>query len=74
MIHQPYGGIGGTSEDISLQAKEILELKKITIQVLAECTGQSKEKIEEDAERDFYMNPEAAINYGLIDKIATSKS
>jgi ATP-dependent Clp protease protease subunit len=70
MIHQPYGGVGGTSEDIARQAKEILELKKVTTRVLAECTGQSIEKIAQDAERDFYMNAEEALKYGLIDQIA----
>ncbi|MBI5272970.1 MAG: ATP-dependent Clp protease proteolytic subunit [Chlamydiia bacterium] len=70
MLHQPYGGIGGTSEDIALQAKEILELKKITAHLMARFTGQPIEKISEDSERDFYMNPEAALKYGLVDQIA----
>ena len=71
MIHQPAGGIGGTSADISLQAKEILEMKRICAQIIAEFTGQPIEKILEDSERDFFMNPEEALKYGLIDKIAT---
>src|SRR3989344_2339800 len=74
MIHQPSGGIGGNSADIALQAKEILELKLICAKILAETTGQPIEKILEDSERDFYMNPEEAITYGnsgIIDKIAT---
>ncbi len=70
MIHQPYGGVMGTSEDIALQAKEILELKKITSTLLSRFTGQTLERITEDAERDFYMDPEAALNYGLVDQIA----
>lgn len=70
MIHQPYGGIMGTSEDIALQAKEILELKRITSTLMARFTGQSMERILEDAERDFYMDPEAALRYGLVDHIA----
>jgi ATP-dependent Clp protease protease subunit len=70
MIHQPYGGIMGTSADIALQAQEILELKKITATLMARFSGQSLEKILEDSERDFYMNPEAALNYGLVDHIA----
>lgn len=73
MLHQPYGGVGGTSEDIALQAKEILELKKITANILSECTGQSVKKILEDSERDFYMSPKEALNYGLIDEIAEPK-
>ncbi|KPK33666.1 MAG: Clp protease [Chlamydiae bacterium SM23_39] len=73
MLHQPYGGVAGTSEDIALQAKEILELKKIIANVMSECTGQSVKKILEDSERDFYMNPEEAKNYGIIDEIAKTK-
>ncbi len=74
MIHQPSGGIGGTSADILLQAKEILELKKICAGIMAETTGNPVSKILEDSERDFFMNPEQAQKYGthgLIDKIAT---
>lgn len=70
MLHQPFGGVGGTSEDIALQAKEILELKKITTRIMAECTGQSTQKITKDSDRDFFMSAEEAISYGIIDKIA----
>ncbi len=70
MIHQPSGGIIGTSADIALQAKEILIMKRICAQIMADATGKSIEKIIEDSERDFYMNPEEALQYGLIDKIA----
>lgn len=70
MMHQPFGGIGGTSEDIALQAREILELKKITSNLMARFTGQPIERIIEDSERDFYMSPEAALKYGIVDHIA----
>lgn len=70
MLHQPFGGVGGTSEDIALQAKEILELKKITTEIMAECTGQSIEKITQDSDRDFFMSADEAIKYGIVDKIA----
>jgi ATP-dependent Clp protease, protease subunit len=70
MLHQPYGGVGGTSEDIALQAKEILVLKKVTAKIMSECTSQSIEKVLEDSERDFYMSAEEALQYGLIDQIA----
>ncbi len=70
MIHQPYGGIMGTSEDIALQAKEILELKQMTAQLMARFTGQTIDRIIDDSERDFYMNPEAALKYGIVDHIA----
>lgn len=73
MLHQPYGGVGGSAADISLQAKEILEMKKINNKILSETTGQPFEKIKEDSERDFYMNAEEALAYGLIDTITTPK-
>lgn len=71
MIHQPSGGVGGTSSDIALQAKEILELKKMCAQILSDLSGQSVSKVHEDSERDFFMNPEQAVAYGLIDKVAS---
>ena len=70
MIHQPHGGITGTAADLELQAQEILILKKMCGQIIAEKTGQSFEKIMQESERDFYMNPEEAVKYGIIDKVA----
>lgn len=74
MLHQPYGGVGGSSADISLQAKEILELKKVTSYLLSQFTGKPLQKVLEDSERDFYMNAEAALEYGIIDQIAKPKT
>lgn len=73
MIHQPSGGIMGTSADIKLQADEIVRLKQHLANILSECTGQSVEKIIEDSDRDFFMSPEMAIEYGLIDEVVTTK-
>ena len=73
MIHQPYGGVGGTSADVALQAKEILELKGQLNQIMSECTGQNLEKIHADSERDFYMSPQEAKEYGLIDEVIIPK-
>jgi ATP-dependent Clp protease protease subunit len=73
MIHQPYGGVGGTSADIALQAKEILHSKKRLNEIMAECTGQTFEKISFDSERDFYMSATEAKEYGLIDEVVTPK-
>lgn len=73
MIHQPYGGVGGTSADVALQAKEILELKKLLNQIMADCTGQTLKKITADSERDFYMGPYEAKEYGLIDDVIIPK-
>ncbi len=70
MLHQPSGGVGGAAEDIKLQANEILHLKKVLANILSEKTGQKTEKILEECERDFYMSPKEALDYGLIDKIA----
>ncbi len=70
MIHQPSGGITGTSADIALQAKEILVLKQICGSIMAETTGKTIEQILEDSERDFFLNPYEAKEYGLIDKVA----
>lgn len=70
MIHQPSGGVTGTSADIALQAKEILVLKQMCAQIMSETTGNPLSKILEDSERDYFMNPEEAVKYGLIDKIA----
>lgn len=70
MIHQPHGGVGGTSADIAIQAKEIIEMKLICAKILSEATGKSLEQIIQDSDRDFFMNPEQALNYGLIDKVS----
>lgn len=70
MLHQPQGGITGTAADLELQAQEILILKKMCGEIIAEKTGQPFEKIMEESERDFYMNPQQAVDYGIIDKIA----
>lgn len=73
MIHQPYGGVGGTSTDIALQAKEILLLKQRIHVIMSEHTGQSVGKIAADSERDFYMSAQEAKDYGLIDEVVTPK-
>ena len=73
MIHQPLGGVQGQATDIDIQAKEILKIKGILAQILAKHTGQPLEKIREDTERDFFMNSEDALKYGLIDKVITKR-
>jgi ATP-dependent Clp protease, protease subunit len=69
MLHQLMGGAEGQATDIEIQAKEILRLKKLMNEILAENTGQSFDKVQADTERDFWMNPEEAKNYGLVDKV-----
>ena len=73
MIHQPLGGFQGQATDISIHAKEILRMKDELNGILAELSGQSKEKVEADTERDFFMSGEDAKEYGLIDAIFTRK-
>lgn len=69
MIHQPAGGVGGQESDITVQAKELLRIKKLSIQFLADKTGKSYDQIANDIERDFYMTANEALEYGLIDKV-----
>ena len=69
MIHQPLGGARGQETDIQIQAKEIKTLRERLNNILANCSGQSIKKIEKDTERDFFMDAQAAIKYGLADKV-----
>ena len=69
MIHQVLGGAQGRASDIKIQAERILEMKKDINKLLASLTGKSISRINKDTEKDYYMNPEAAIKYGIIDKI-----
>lgn len=69
MIHQPLGGAQGQAVEIEIQAKEILYLKKTLNTLLADHTGQQLAKIEEDTERDYFLSPDEAVDYGLIDKV-----
>jgi len=69
MIHQPWGGIGGTSADVEVQAKEIMFMKQKLAGILADSTKQPIEKILEDTERDFYMSAQESVDYGLTDSI-----
>lgn len=69
MIHQPLGGAQGQATDIEIQAKEILRLKHMLNEILAENTGQPLRKIAKDTDRDFFMSSEEAKEYGLIDQV-----
>lgn len=73
MIHQPWGGVGGTSEDVRVQAEEILKMKARLNEIMADCTGQPIEKIEVDSDRDFFMSPLEAKEYGIIDEVVVPK-
>mgnify|MGYP006292559637 CR=1 FL=1 len=70
LIHQPaLTGLSGQATDIDIQAKEILRMREITNQIFAKHTGQDLERIERDVERDYIMEPEQALEYGIIDQI-----
>ncbi len=68
-MHQPLGGTQGQASDIVIEANEILRLRERLNQIFAERTGQPKEVIERDTDRDFYMDPYKAVEYGLIDSV-----
>jgi ATP-dependent Clp protease protease subunit len=72
MIHQPLGGAQGQAVDIEIQAREILYIKRSLNEMLAENTGKPLEQIEQDTERDFFMSPVEAQQYGLIDRVLTN--
>lgn len=69
MIHQPWGGVQGQSSDIAIHAKEILRLKKLSIDFLVKHTGQSEERVAADIERDFFMTASEAVEYGIVDTV-----
>lgn len=69
LIHQPWGGARGQAADITIQAKEILRLKELTIEYFAKHTGRAKEQIAGDLERDYFLSAKDAAAYGLIDNI-----
>ena len=72
MIHQPLGGAQGQAVDIEIQAKEILYLKETLNGLIAEHTGQPLDRISEDTDRDYFLSPPEAVEYGLIDRVVDS--
>ena len=72
LIHQPSGGFQGQAADIQIHAEEILNIRKRLDEIFAEHTGQSIEQVHQDMDRDRYMKPHEAVEYGLIDKIIES--
>jgi ATP-dependent Clp protease protease subunit len=69
MLHQPYGGVGGQVSDIEIQAQEILRNRQMLNEILANHTGKSIEVIAKDTDRDFFLGPEEAKTYGLVDSV-----
>ena len=73
MIHQPSGGIQGQATDIEIQAKEILALRSRLNNIYASCTGQPLEVIEKAVDRDKFLSPEEALDFGMIDEVVTNR-
>ena len=73
LLHQPYASGGGQASDIEIQAKEILRMRDLLNQILADHTGQTVEKIHKDTDRDFVMEAEEAKNYGIIDEVISAR-
>ena len=73
MIHQPLGGYQGQASDIDIHAREILKIRIQLNEIFAYHSGQSVEKIAQDTERDNFMSPQQALDYGLIDKILDNR-
>lgn len=73
MIHQPLGGAQGQASDIEIQAREILYLRERLNSILAEKTGRSVEQISRDTDRDNFMSADAAVDYGIIDRVLTNR-
>ncbi|HAG22930.1 MAG: ATP-dependent Clp protease proteolytic subunit [Synergistales bacterium 53_16] len=69
MLHQPLGGTQGQATDIQIHAKEILRLKDRLHEILVQHTGQPRDRIERDTDRDFFMSAEEAVEYGIVDKV-----
>ena len=74
MIHQPLGGFQGQATDIDIHAREILKIREQLNEILAQHTHQSVERIREDTERDRFLGPEEAVEYGLVDKMLSARS
>ena len=73
MIHQPWGGVTGQASDIKIQAEEILKAKRLLNELLAKHTGRDVDQIEEETERDRYMTPTEAKEYGIVDEIVETQ-
>ena len=73
LLHQPWGGVGGQASDIEIQAREILRMKDILNEMLAQDTGQTVERITQDTDRDFILEAKDAVAYGLIDEVITQR-
>ncbi|MDO5603759.1 MAG: ATP-dependent Clp protease proteolytic subunit [Paracoccus sp. (in: a-proteobacteria)] len=72
LLHQPSGGIGGTSSDMMIQAEQVRLMRERLNQIFADATGQSVERVEKDTQRDFWLNTQEALDYGLLGRVIRS--
>ena len=72
LLHEPSGGVGGSASDIQIQAEQIIKMRERFWHIFAEATGQTPEKIAEDTKRDFWLNTDEALAYGLLGKVISS--
>jgi ATP-dependent Clp protease protease subunit len=73
MVHQPLGGAQGQATDIDIQAREILRIREELNNIIVQHSGQNLRKIEKDTDRDMFLTPEQAVEYGLIDEVIVSR-
>jgi ATP-dependent Clp protease protease subunit len=73
MIHQPLGGAQGQATELEIHAREILKLRDRLNDILVKHTGQTKKKVRADTERDYFMSPEEAVEYGIVDRVIHSR-
>jgi len=73
MIHQPLGGFQGQASDIDIHAREVLKIRDRLNEILAQHTGQTKEKVSHDTDRDFFMGGEECVEYGLVDRVLSRR-
>ncbi len=74
MLHQPSGGVGGTTSDVKIEVEELIKMRKRLNQIFADQTGQSLERVTEDSDRNFWMSAQEAVDYGLAGTIVKSAS
>jgi len=72
MIHQPLGGVRGQASDIEIEAKEIIRMLDRVNRLIADATGQTVEKVKHDTDRNYWMNPQEAIDYGIVSRVVKS--
>ena len=72
MIHQPWGGVQGTAEDISIQANEILRLRSKVNEIISKHTGKTIDQVKKDTDRDYFMSADEAYTYGIVDEVVSN--